>query len=736
MKNNTEICIEALELLKCNNIEESDILSFAYLDLDDKEMYGDGYLVLTKEKLVRIFGYEYTEYPVSDIEKMDVEELISCCRTLIQINGKAVLLSYFSFSAKNDVYKVAGSFEKLKAGEECRDLPDEAYCPKCGMRYADTDRKFCPNCMDRGKIIFRMSGFFLKYKFKMLMILVMLVLLSALAAITPYITSGFYYDQVLSKDGSFYGQITFVLLLIISLRLFRLLVNVINDIISTRISAQIVNDIKKTIFKAIERLSVSFFTSRSTGGLMNQVNNDSNRIYWFFVDGLPVIIINAVQFITVFIIMMCINPLLTILSLLMVPLVAILIGKLFRHSQKLHFRRYSKERSMNSLLSDLLTGIRVVKTFSREKNESRRFDKASTNLARESRRVSTFGSTAFPMVNQLVYIGVVVVWGVGGFMIIDGGYGLTYGMLLTFIAYIGMIYDPLYAFVNMMQSASESFSAMSRLFEIMDAMPEVKESPNPVHKEEFDGRVTFKDVKFSYVKNRRILDGISFDIEAGGAIGIVGHTGVGKSTIANLLMRLYDVEEGEILIDGVNIKDYAFEDLHRNIAIVSQETYLFCGTIMENIKYACPDATKEQVMQAAKAAGAHDFIIKLPDAYETKVGFGYKDLSGGERQRLSIARALLRDPKILILDEATAAMDTQTERMIQDTLDKLAKSRTTITIAHRLSTLRNADYLIVIKDKKMPEFGTHTELLKKKGIYHTLYMLQLEALKNAGIAED
>ncbi len=665
-----------------------------------------------------------------------MEELISCCRAFARIDGRDVLLSYFSFSAKNDVYKVAHTFEKLKNGEECRDFPDEAYCPKCGRRYADASRKFCPNCMDRGKIIVRMSGFFLKYKFKMLIILAMLVLMSALAAITPYITSGFYFDEVLSKEGSFYGMITFVLAIIISLRVFRLLVNLINDIVSTRISAQIVNDIKKTIFKAIERLSVSFFTSRSTGGLMNQVNNDSNRIYWFFVDGLPVIIINAVQFITVFIIMMCINPLLTLLSLLMVPVVAILIGKLFRHSQKLHFRRYSKERSMNGLLSDLLTGIRVVKTFSREKNESARFDRASTSLARESKRVSTFGSTAFPMVNQLVYIGVVVVWGFGGFMIIDGSFGLTYGMLLTFIAYIGMIYDPLYTFVNMMQSASESFSAMSRLFEIMDAMPEVKESENPVHKAEFEGRVTFRDVKFSYVKNRRILDGISFDIEPGGAIGIVGHTGAGKSTIANLLMRLYDVEEGEILIDGVNIKDYAFEDLHRNIAIVSQETYLFCGTIMENIKYACPDATKEQVMQAAKAAGAHDFIIKLPDAYETKVGFGYKDLSGGERQRLSIARALLRDPKILILDEATAAMDTQTERMIQDTLDSLAKSRTTITIAHRLSTLRSADYLIVIKDKKMPEFGTHTELIKKKGIYYTLYMLQLEALKNAGIAEN
>ena len=736
MKQSSVICDSAYEILNGHGITDDDILAYAYSDKDNKDGYREGYAVMTSDRLVYMNTEEFNELRLEDVSELTIDELISGCRLIAAVDGEPRIVTYFSFASKDDMYKIKGAFDKIKNGESYEfDPPEEEYCPHCGMKYADKERKFCPNCMDRSRIFKRMSVFFLGYKWQMLTILILLAAMTALSVISPYLSSGFYYDQVLDADGKFYGKLAFVLTLIIALRVLRLLVNMVNDLMSTRITAKIVNDMKKTIFKSIEKLSVSFFTNRSTGGLMNQVNNDANRIYWFFLDGIPVIIINVVQFVTVFIIMMVINPLLTVLALMLVPVVIILIGRLFRHSRKLHFRRYSKERAMNGLLSDLLTGIRVVKTFSREKTEAKRFDKASTQYAYESKQASYYGSTAFPMVNLLIYLGVIVVWGVGGWMIITDSFGMTYGKLLTFIAYIGMIYDPLYRFVDMMMGASESMNAMSRLLEIMDAIPEVKEPENPIRREVVDGAVTFKDVRFSYIKNHRVLDGISFDIEAGGSIGIVGHTGAGKSTIVNLLMRLYDVDEGEILIDGINVKDMAFEDIHRNVAIVSQETYLFCGTIMENIRYACPDATEKEVIAAAKAAGAHDFIIKLPDAYETKVGFGYMELSGGEKQRVSIARALLRNPKILILDEATAAMDTQTERQIQDTLDNLAKGRTTITIAHRLSTLRNADYLIVIKDKKMAEYGTPAELIRKKGVYYGLYILQLEALKNAGIAE-
>ena len=374
-----------------------------------------------------------------------------------------------------------------------------------------------------------------------------------------------------------------------------------------------------------------------------------------------------------------------------------------------------------------------VKAFSKEEEEIARFGARSQRLADADIRRGVFNTFFSPLSGFLLYtFGNLVALGFGGWFVIQGR--IDYADLMMFTTYTNMIYTPLFFFSEMSEMTADCSNSLQRVFEIMDSQPEVCEAKEPIHCEAFRGDVRFDGVSFSYIKNHKVIDNVSFEIEAGKTLGIVGHTGAGKSTLANLLIRLYDPEAGAVYIDGIDIKKIAFADLYRNIAIVSQETYLFMGTILENIRYARPDASYGQVTAATRAAGAHDFIVKLPDAYDTKIGFGYKDLSGGERQRLSIARAILRNPKILILDEATAAMDTETERKIQNALQILIQGKTTIMIAHRLSTLRDADSLIVIENGKVAERGTHDELMAKDGVYHKLYSLQIEALKNAGIA--
>ena len=703
----------------------------------------DATIFTRKDRLQRKFSeLSYDVFPLDDLVEFKVEEQIASARfTAKRTDGDYELIANLSNTYKSDFYAAARYLGQLKKDgkitpdEKADHKHNEMFCPKCGSHYIDVERKICPKCMDKSRIISRSGEFVLKYKKEIFLLVLMLVLTSALGVLAPYISSGFYYDQVLDKTGKFYGQILLVLFLIIGTRLLNTFFSVIHSLVTTTIAANVIYDLKKVIFSSIERLSLSFFTNRQTGGLMTQVTRDANTIYWFFCDGVPFYLVNIIQISVILVILFIQNWKLTLLAIVTVPLLFLGMNFLFDQMDKYHIRRWTRTRQMNSVLSDILTGMRVVKAFSKEKAETERFDRSSRALAQAEVETSTFSTVAFPFMDMLFYISNLIVLGFGGWMVIKGE--MTYGMLITFTAYMNMILSPLGSFVNMVYEFTDSLNAMSRLVEIMDAKPDVQEAENPVHFPDgvCRGKVEFRDVDFSYEKNRKVIDNVSFEVDPGQALGIVGHTGAGKSTLANLLIRLYDADNGEIRIDDINVRDLAYADLRANVSIVSQETYLFMGTILDNIRYARPEATEDEVIEAAKIAGAHDFIIKLPDAYSTMIGFGHKELSGGERQRVSIARAILRNPKILILDEATAAMDTETERKIQTALERLSEGRTTITIAHRLSTLRDADKLIVIENGKIHEAGTHVELLSKKGIYYNLYRLQMEAMKNIGIEE-
>lgn len=680
------------------------------------------------------------QYPLAGVRHFAVEERRSTGILLAEQEGGAVLFASFTNSCLASMRIFARYIERVRAGEPLEiapeDLPEERFCPTCGMRYPDPVRRLCPKCVKKGQLLRRTWQFFTPYCGSLLLLLGSLILLTATSILAPYLSSGFFFDEVIDTDGRFAGALLLVLFLVIGTKLIRTFATMLNNWLSSRVAAQMTYSLKKTIFTAIERLSLSFFTGRQTGGLMTQVNDDSTTIYDFFCDGVPYLIVNVVQVIVLVILLLTIQPLLAFLALLPVPVFFFLMRILFRSERKLHARRFAGSSRLSAFLADVLSGMRVVKAFSQERSEIRRFSGYSRALADSEQRLRVYHTCVGTIAGAILFLGNIIAWGVGGWMVITSYGGMTYGRLLTVVAYMNMIYSPLFFFSDMTNRFADCINALRRLYEIMDAEPDVREKPGALTPETLGGQVEFDHVCFSYNKGRRVIDDVSFTVPDGGVLGIVGHTGAGKSTLANLLMRLYDAEEGEVRIGGIPVKELSFEAVYRSVAIVSQETYLFMGTILDNIRYARPDATFEEVIEASRLAGAHDFIVNLPDGYHTRVGFGFTELSGGEKQRVSIARAILKNPKILILDEATAAMDTATERRIQDALSRLIVGKTTIMIAHRLSTLRDADRLIVIEHGRVVESGTHRELLARRdGVYHRLYTLQLEALRMAGIAE-
>lgn len=748
-------------VLESLGLDASDVVMYACTDMRAECVRGNTLLIMTDTELYTVSGsflltegkmklsgkapvcgfqaQETQVYQLDKLSELKAEGYISSSVISARYGEETVPIAFLTNTTKEEIRLFTKYFKQFRENGAItvdeKDFKNERFCPECNNRYPDPSRKVCPHCMNKKHLYLRLFDFTKGYRHYIAIVVLTLVLTSALSVISPYISSSFLYNQVIEVGGEFYGNIALVIFLVVLTTILKMLVNVVTGVATAAISGRVIYDLKKTIFSAISRLSMSFFTSRQTGGLMSQINNDANSIYWLFVDGVPYYLINIIQVIAVAVIMFVMNAPLALYSIIMLPLFLYLLSKVHSKLSTLHTKRYSASRAMNAALGDALNGVRVVKAFAREDLESERFNDRSVACAQTLKRTTYFNNSAVPAVNIIMYLSNIIVWGVGGWMIMSATGDMDYGTLVTFLAYVGMLTSPLSMFVNMSHSLSECANAMQRLFEIADAEPEVVEADEPIHIQNVKGDVEFRNVEFSYSKDRKIIDGVSFNIEAGKIIGIVGHTGAGKSTLANLLIRLYDVTSGEILIDGINVKRLSFDTLRSNIAVVSQETYLFVGSILDNIRYAKPDATYDEVISASKIAGAHDFIIKLPDAYDTQIGFGNKDLSGGERQRVSIARAILKNPKILILDEATAAMDTQTERRIQYALNLLTRGRTTIMIAHRLSTLRDADKLIVIENGKMPEFGTHTELLAKKGVYHKLYKLQMEALKNIGIEE-
>jgi len=495
------------------------------------------------------------------------------------------------------------------------------------------------------------------------------------------------------------------------------------------VSERIGADLRVATYAHLQQLSLEYFGGKRTGYLMSRIGSETDRICVFLSLHLLDFATDVLMIAMTAAILVSINPALALVTLLPLPFIMWLIH-LVRDRLRHGFEKVDRVWSeITNVLADTIPGILVVKAFAQEKREVQRFRDANQRNLDVNDRVNRVWALFSPTVTLLTEIGLLIVWVFGIYLVAHRE--VTVGVLAAFLAYIGRFYTRLDSMSRIVSFTQKAAAGAKRIFDILDHVSSVPEPQRPASLPRVRGRIELRGVGFRY-GNRSVMRGLDLTIEPGQMIGLVGHSGSGKSTLINLICRFYDVAEGAILVDGVDIRTLRVADYRRHIGLVLQEPFLFFGTIAENIGYGKPDATFDEIVAAARAAHAHEFILRLPHGYDSLVGERGQALSGGERQRISIARALLIDPRILILDEATSSVDTATEKEIQKALDNLVRGRTTIAIAHRLSTLRRADRLVVLDRGAIVEAGTHASLMARQGAYHALYLAQMRQGETAG----
>ncbi len=774
--------VELEQLLEGQGVNISDILLISKTDMNANCEFTQGYVLLTKEHLYsavseavpgevhffkgveslhRMAGGTKREwtvetYSITDMKKLQVERTVAGGFLVLihkdpedeKADGLAETVAAFSNKCMGNMTRAEKVARAISEGNEIdeellKDKSAEAYCPNCGTMYPNAERKICPKCMDQKSIFFRTLGYLKPHGWKIFVMFLCYLATACLNLVWPYLNGKILYDRVLKKSDSFVeflnlpagAYVTALLLVVLTMILTKLTlqgIGILQGVMAAKIVPELVRELKTDVFTSMGKLSIGFFTSKQTGSLMTRVMYDADEVMGFFIDGLPYFIINVFTIITTAVIMFRLNPILAVAALVFMPITFLVSWIMLPRLWHRYGKQHRANRSLNSKVHDNLTGARVVKAFGQESSEVERFDKSNERVRRADMDVVTYDNRFWGMYTAAENFALLLVYIVGALLVLKYK-TISLGVLITFTGYVSQLNGPMDFMSHFFRWFTNCMNCAQRMFEIIDAVPEITEKEDAIKLPEIHGTVEMKNVTFGYEKHKPVLKNVNLKVEGGQMLGIVGRSGAGKTTIVNLISRLYDPGEGDIYLDGVNLKDLSFETLRGNVAMVSQETYVFMGTVAENIAYAKKDATREEIIRAAVLASAHDFICKMPDGYDTMIGSSGRTLSGGERQRISIARAILANPKILILDEATAAVDTETEQAIQRSINLLIKGRTTISIAHRLSTLRDATRLVVIDDGKVVEEGTHEELVALKGVYYKLKELQTKALALKGL---
>ena len=723
--------------LRARLAEHENVLAVVPVDLSADLQFGSGLLALTQDRLLACDPgtQQWREWGLAVDQSLRLQDHGGVGNLELHDQNERLAHWFITLTHQTAMLQLMQQFdrqrERIARQETYSAVTDEdaARCPVCHS-VLPPDTEECPACARQQApqtstwVLLRLWRFAKPYQGQLLLGFLLTLATTAAQLVAPYLTIPLM-DKILIpfQNGEKIdpGVVTFYLGALLGSALLAWALGWARTFVLAKVSERIGANLRTTTYNHLLNLSVDFYGSKRTGDLMARIGAETDRINLF-------LSLNALDFATdvlmivmTSVILFSINPWLALVTLVPLPFIAWMIH-IVRDRLRTGFEKIDRVWSeVTNVLADTIPGIRVVKAFAQEKRESDRFADANQVNLQANDKVNKTWSLFTPTVTLLTEIGLLVVWGFGIYLVANEK--ITVGILTAFIAYIGRFYTRLDSMSRIVSVTQKAAAGAKRIFDILDHVSNVPEPVNPVKLPRTTGAITMEDVSFRY-GSRAVIKHLDLQIRPGEMIGLVGHSGSGKSTLVNLICRFYDVSEGSIQLDGVDVRRMSVSDYRSNIGLVLQEPFLFFGTIAENIAYGKPGATREQIVAAARAAHAHEFILRLPHGYDSLVGERGQGLSGGERQRISIARALLIDPRILILDEATSAVDTETEKEIQRALDNLVQGRTTIAIAHRLSTLRKADRLVVMDRGEIVEVGPHDELMAKKGHYWRLYEAQ------------